>query len=115
MKKLTITRQRYKRALAKAEQRGHEKGHMLGCVQVYNKSVTIVRNAAAGGLAPTRKLPRRLHNMVVDELMSFGEDIAQRLINQVDRRLKAGKKLKVRFNGRAFRPVPVGRVARGQT
>lgn len=76
--------------------------------ETYNNSQTIVRNAFAGGQAPARPMPARLHNTIVDLVATMAERreraAVQRALNIVARRVARNKSIRVRVRGVVIRP-----------
>ena len=87
---------------------GYGDGHYKGCIVAHNSALGVVKNALAGGQAPTRRMRARLHNTTVDLVSAIREQAertaVQRAVNIVAKRVARKKSIRVRLNGVVIRP-----------
>ena len=73
-----------------------------------NSALGVVKNALAGGQAPTRRMRARLHNTTVDLVSAVREQAertaVQSAVNTVAKRVARDKSVRVRVHGFVIRP-----------
>jgi hypothetical protein len=85
-------------------QRQLEAERKVASIKTHHSARRTALAALAGEPRPTTWMRARLHDAVVDAAMTLAERLIQAAVDESARRSAAGRPIRVRFNGRVFRP-----------